>query len=188
MNRNLGVILLALYGLFLAYRVVRFFRAWQRTRAIKRGAHAVELTPDLQQIIEKCQTVLSGWSNLSLLVRRSPVPITVGFRKPMVILPTQLLRDGDGELLSSAIGHEIVHVRRRDYLLNLSYEFLYLPLSFHPGAALVRRRINQTRELLCDELVAERLLKADVYARSLGGWPVPAATLVRSGHYNRRHR
>src|SRR5207247_1445679 len=55
----------------------------------------------------------------------------------------------------------------RDYFLNLIYELVYLPLSFHPAAALVRRRINQTRELRCDELVTERLLDPEVYARSL---------------------
>jgi uncharacterized membrane protein YkoI len=96
-----------------------------------------------------------------------PVPITIGARTPLVILPAELLRQNDAELLASAIGHELVHVRRRDYLLNLIYEVLYLPLSFHPAVLLIRRRIQQSRELSCDELVAERLLQADVYARSL---------------------
>src|SRR5581483_4006156 len=70
-------------------------------------------------------------------------------------------------LLTSAIGHELVHVSRRDYLFNLICELAWLPLSFHPAAALVRRRIRQTRELRCDELVTDRLLEAEVYARSL---------------------
>lgn len=67
------------------------------------------------------------------------------------------MREADTDVLTSAIGHELVHVLRRDYLLNLAYELIYLPLSFHPAAALVRRRINQTRELSCDELVTEKL-------------------------------
>ncbi|HEY6046359.1 MAG TPA: TonB family protein, partial [Pyrinomonadaceae bacterium] len=46
-------------------------------------------------------------------------------------------------------------------------EFVYLPLAFHPAAMLIRRRIRQTRELCCDERVASKLLKPDVYARSL---------------------
>jgi hypothetical protein len=77
------------------------------------------------------------------------------------------MREADEEVLTSAIGHELVHVARRDYLANLVYEFVYLPLSFHPAAMLIRRRIRQTRELCCDERVASRLLKPDVYARSL---------------------
>jgi TonB family protein len=95
------------------------------------------------------------------------VPITVGILKHLIILPERLLREIDEEVLTSAIGHELVHVARRDYLVNLVYEFIYLPLSFHPAAALVRRRVKQTRELCCDESVAKKLLRPEVYARSL---------------------
>jgi uncharacterized membrane protein YkoI len=95
------------------------------------------------------------------------VPITLGLFQPVIILPESLLRDGDNDLLTSAIGHELIHVARHDYVLNLFYELLFLPVSFHPAAALVRNRIKQTRELCCDELVAERILNAQVYARSL---------------------
>src|SRR6202171_2587092 len=154
-------------ALSLGYRGVRLFRAWQRTRRIKRSARIVELSESLQRIIEECQIAFQITPFSVLCSDSVCVPITVGVRKPLVILPEELLREADDDILASAIGHEIVHVWRRDYLLNLIYEFLYLPLSFHPAAALVRRRINQTRELLCDELVTERLLKADVYARSL---------------------
>jgi uncharacterized membrane protein YkoI len=49
----------------------------------------------------------------------------------------------------------------------LIYEFISLPLSFHPATALVKRRIRETREISCDELVTEKLLDAAVYARSL---------------------
>src|SRR3984893_12308299 len=166
-NGNLAAVLLTLYVLFLGYRGVRLFRAWQRTRRIKRSARIVELSESLRRIIEECQTAFQITPVSVHCSNSVSVPITVGVRKPLVILPEELLREADDEVLASSIGHEIVHVRRRDYLLNLIYEFLYLPLSFHPAAALVRRRINQTRELCCDELVADRLVQADVYARSL---------------------
>ena len=96
-----------------------------------------------------------------------PVPVTIGLFHPVIILPEPLLREGNIDLLTSAIGHEFIHVARRDYLLNFIYELLFVPISFHPAAALLRRRVKQTRELCCDELVAERILNAEVYARSL---------------------
>jgi uncharacterized membrane protein YkoI len=108
-----------------------------------------------------------------------PVPVTMGLAQPIIILPDELLREGNPELLTSAIGHEFIHVARNDYLLNFLYELLYLPLSFHPAAALLRRRIKQTRELCCDELVAARLLNAEVYARSLLRLAGSAPTLRR---------
>src|SRR6185369_16468549 len=50
---------------------------------------------------------------------------------------------------------------------NLVYEFIYLPLSFHPAVAFTRRRIKHTRELCCDAAVTTKLVSAEVYARSL---------------------
>jgi uncharacterized membrane protein YkoI/biotin carboxyl carrier protein len=96
-----------------------------------------------------------------------PAPIAVGGFKPLIILPEKLLRETDRGVLTAAVGHELVHIKRRDYLLNLIYELISLPLSFHPATALLKRRISETRELSCDELVTEKLLDAAVYARSL---------------------
>jgi beta-lactamase regulating signal transducer with metallopeptidase domain len=107
------------------------------------------------------------------------VPFTLGAIRPVIVLPQQLLSEFDHELLKSAVGHELIHIKRRDYAFNLFYELLYLLVSFHPAASLIRRRIRQTRELSCDELVAERILNAEVYARSLVQLASSAPTLRR---------
>lgn len=166
-GRTLAAILVVLYTFFLAYRGINLGRAWRRTRTIKRSAYPIATPDRIQRIIEKCQQAIGATKFHILCSPAVSAPVTVGVRKPLIILPEQLLNEADPDLLTSAVGHELVHVLRRDYLLNLIYEFIYLPLSFHPAAALVRRRINQTRELGCDELVAEKLLAAEVYARSL---------------------
>src|SRR6185295_505772 len=62
---------------------------------------------------------------------------------------------------------------------NLIYELLFVSISFHPAAAFLRRRVRETRELCCDELVAERILNAEVYARSLVKLASPAPPLRR---------
>src|SRR5438034_2921192 len=162
-----AVAIALLYFSLLVYRGLKFGRAWQRTKAIKDTADPLEFTEEIQAIVGRCQTAI-GAANFKLRSSASvSVPITVGIRNPLIIMPEQLLREADLNVLTSAIGHELVHVLRRDYLLNLIYELIYLPLSFHPAAALVRRRINQTRELSCDELVTEKLLGAEIYAHSL---------------------
>ncbi|HJQ24442.1 MAG TPA: M56 family metallopeptidase [Blastocatellia bacterium] len=159
--------LIALYGLFLCYRGVRFFNAWRQMRAIIRDTSPAEARGEAGAVIESCKTTL-GVTRVNLLC--SPalrVPITVGSRQPSIILPAALFEDAPVDVLTAAFGHELVHVLRRDYALNLLYELIALPLSFHPALRLVRRRIKQTRELRCDEVVAERLLDAQSYARSL---------------------
>jgi TonB family protein len=167
LSRRVAIILLALYALFLLYRAGQLARAWRRTTAIVRTAYECEFSGQVKTIIANCQAAIGVERVRILCSNLVPVPITVGVLRPLIILPERLLQDVDEEVLTSAIGHELVHVARRDYLANLIYEFIYLPLSFHPAAAFVRRRIKQTRELCCDESVAARLLRAETYARSL---------------------
>ena len=169
LNETLGFALLTLFCGFLLYRIFKLIQAWQATRTIRR--EAVELEPDdrVTDVISTCEREI-GVQPRAVKVFRSetlPVPVTIGLLHPAIILPESLLREGTKELLTSAIGHEFIHVARRDCLLNFIYELLFVPISFHPAAALLRRRIKQTRELCCDELVAERILNAEVYARSL---------------------
>ena len=169
LNQTVGWIVLALYFGFLLFRVFKLVQAWYNTRKIKRLSVELESDDRVTQVIRTCEREIATGSQ-SIKVFRSetlPVPVTVGLFNPAIILPQSLLHEGNVELLTSAIGHEFIHVARRDYLLNFIYELVFVPISFHPAAALLRRRVKQTRELCCDELVAERILNAEVYARSL---------------------
>src|SRR5689334_4185207 len=181
LNQTLGLALLAIYFAFLLYRVIKLIQAWQATRNIRRLAVELESNDRIAEIIRHCELQL-GVRPRDVKVFRSetlPLPVTIGLVHPAIILPEPLLREGKLELLTSAIGHEFIHVARQDYLLNFIYELLFVPISFHPAAALLRRRVKQTRELSCDELVAERILNAEVYARSLVRLASSAPTLRR---------
>ena len=169
LNATLGYVLLALFCGFLLYRVFKLFQAWQTTRNIRRLATELEPNDRVDEVIRNCKRQIGAGSQKVKVLQSEtlPVPVTIGLFHPVIILPEALLREGNVELLTSAIGHEFIHVARRDYLLNFIYELLFVPISFHPAAALLRRRVKQTRELCCDELVAERILNAEVYARSL---------------------
>jgi len=169
LNQSLGFILLALFGGFLLYRIFKLFQAWENTRTIRRLAVELEENDRVAEVIAACERQIAMGSKPLRVLRSEtlPVPVTIGLFHPVIILPESLLREDNIDLLTSAIGHEFIHVARRDYVLNFIYELLFVPISFHPAAALLRRRVKQTRELCCDELVAERILNAEVYARSL---------------------
>ena len=57
-----------------------------------------------------------------------------------------------------------------------------LPVSFHPAAWLIRRGIERTREMACDELVTHRLIDAGVYARSIVSIAAGMTALPRPGY------
>jgi len=180
-NRNVATVVLILYLLFLGYRSGKLCVAWRRVRSLKRSACLIDLPEPVRTTVRESKTAL-GVRRVRVMCSTSiPAPIAVGSLDPMIILPEQLLRETDRGVLTAAIGHELVHIKRRDYLLNLIYEFISLPLSFHPATALVKRRIRETREISCDELVTEKLLDAAVYARSLVLLAGSAVNLSRPG-------
>jgi beta-lactamase regulating signal transducer with metallopeptidase domain/ketosteroid isomerase-like protein len=159
----------SLFLLFILYRLLRLGRAWSATRAIRKSAISIVISERIERAINHCRQAL-GVDDVSLLSSPSVmVPITLGWRRPAIILPLQLASGASPELLTAALGHEMTHIRRRDYAWNILYELLVLPISLHPAAALMKRRINETRELACDETVGELVMDARDYARSLVG-------------------
>ena len=167
LSARVAFTILGIYLAFLLCKLLLLLRAWRRTQSILRGASDSSLPDHLQVITDRCSRLIGVKRFRILHSAEVPVPITLGIANPIIVLPESLLAETDRDLLSSAIGHELVHVARRDYLWNLIFETIYLPLSFHPAAVLVRRRIRQTRELCCDEIVAMKLLNAETYAHSL---------------------
>ena len=169
LNATLALALFVIYGALVLFRIFRLGQAWFTTRKVRQAAIELERNEAVEAVKRDCAKRLN-LNHTRVTVCSSAtvaVPVTIGLFRPVIILPDALLKHGDVDLLTSAIGHEFIHVARHDYVLNFLYELLFLPVSFHPAAALVRRRIKQTRELCCDELVAERILSAQVYARSL---------------------
>jgi beta-lactamase regulating signal transducer with metallopeptidase domain/uncharacterized membrane protein YkoI len=164
---DLAVFLAGAYLLFVFYNAAKLWRAWLRTRRLARSAYSAPLPGCIEASIKKCRAVIGADKADFLFSNALAVPVTIGYLKPLVILPEEFLRETRTDLLVTAIGHELVHVQRRDYLFNLTFTLALLPLSFHPAAMLLKRRIADARELCCDEIVAERLLTAEVYARSL---------------------
>jgi TonB family protein len=71
-----------------------------------------------------------------------------------VLLPDGLIHRVSQDDLDTAIAHELAHIRRKDFLKNLIYEIVSLPVSYHPGSWFTRHRVMETREMVCDEMAA----------------------------------
>jgi beta-lactamase regulating signal transducer with metallopeptidase domain/cell division septation protein DedD len=174
---------LAAYVLFLVFRFWKLARAWTRTVQIRREAHEItDVPPAMQSVWVRCVEVFAQRHVELLASSHITSPVAVGWVRKTIILPDCLLAETSTDVLSAAIGHEMAHMARHDFLLSLVYELLYLPLSFHPAAWIVRRGIAQTREMACDELVTRLLLDADVYARSIVSIATTMKGLARPGY------
>lgn len=77
-------------------------------------------------------------------------PVAVGVFRKLVLLPAEMTSSLPEADLDAAIAHEFAHLRRNDFLKNLIYELLSLPVSYHPLFWLTRERIMESREMVCD--------------------------------------
>jgi beta-lactamase regulating signal transducer with metallopeptidase domain len=164
----LSRVVLWAFAVLLLYRAVRLLWMVYRTNRIRQCAYERELPASLSKVAERCLRAFSLSAVPVLCSTEVSSPATVGFRRPILLLPesffTSDLTDDD---LSSALSHEFAHVRRRDFVLNLLYEVVYLVVGFHPFTAFIRSRIAHTRELACDEMAAHMLPSGARYASSL---------------------
>jgi beta-lactamase regulating signal transducer with metallopeptidase domain len=152
---------------FILYRAVRLYRGWQSLRATLRESGEAQIPPAMRTVVEQCHSLLGVRPVPILLSLEGKGPATLGIHNPVLVLPEWFFSQASEDELSSAVGHELAHIRRYDFLLNLVYELLILPISFHPAATLIKGRIDQTRELACDEIATECLSSRTQYARSL---------------------
>ena len=94
-------------------------------------------------------------------------PILIGWLQPLVILPLAAMAQMTAAQVEALVAHELAHIRRRDYAINLLQTMAEALLFFHPGVWWVSRRIRQEREHCCDDAAIAVAGEATVYAEAL---------------------
>ena len=93
-------------------------------------------------------------------------PVTIRFFRPLVLLPITLASGMPHDLILALAAHELAHIRRHDYLVNLLQMVLEHLLFFHPAVWWVSARIRAERENCCDDIALEAVGPV-VYAKAL---------------------
>ncbi|MEW6371864.1 MAG: TonB family protein [Pseudomonadota bacterium] len=84
-------------------------------------------------------------------------PVTAGWLKPVVLVPAALLTGMPAPLLEALLAHELAHVKRCDYLVNLAQGVIESLLFYHPAVWWISHRIRVEREHIADDLAAGSL-------------------------------
>lgn len=84
-------------------------------------------------------------------------PATAGWWRPMILLPAAVAMHMPADLLEALLAHELAHVRRHDYLVNLLQRLVETLLFYHPVVWWLSHRIRVERELVADDLAATAL-------------------------------
>lgn len=95
------------------------------------------------------------------------VPIVIGWLRPVILLPASALVGLTPHQLEALLAHELAHIRRQDYLVNLLQTIVETLLFYHPAVWWVSRRIRAEREECCDDLAVSVCGDRVVYARAL---------------------
>ena len=154
------------YGAVIAYFAARFAWRWRRLSAMRRETVEVVLTDETSLYWAQCLKRF-GIDNVSIAASSLIFgPVTMGLYRKLVLLPEGMMSGLPAADLHAVIAHEFAHIHRKDFLKNLIYEALSLPVSYHPVFWLTRERLMESREIVCDQMAAE-VSGRSKYARSL---------------------
>jgi len=157
----------AAYMLAVGFFAARLAWRLAQTMALRRRADAVTLTAATEEAWRRSAARFA--INDAQLAESAEIfgPVTIGVRHRMLLLPAGWLTSVSAEDLEAVFAHEFAHMRRHDFAKNLAGEVLALPIAWHPLLPLLRARIAEGREMLCDALAADALNGRATYARSL---------------------
>ncbi len=91
------------------------------------------------------------------------VPVVVGYFKPVIILPLGVISGFSHEQLEAILAHELAHIKRNDYLVNIFQSIIEVLFFYHPAIYWISKNIRNERENACDDLA----ILADINRKAL---------------------
>jgi beta-lactamase regulating signal transducer with metallopeptidase domain len=156
-----------LYLLILSGLLIRYSSQYWRTRKLTRkgltsmpAEFRVFVTANALQL--NIRKPVGTW--LSSLI---DVPITLGFLKPVILLPVAMISHLTPQQVEAILIHELGHIQRKDYLLHLLVTLLEGLFFFNPFSRLLIRQLKNEREHCCDDLVLQFKYDPHAYVSAL---------------------
>ena len=170
-----GALLIGLYRL----------GGWMAAQRMRREG-VCAAPPEWQTRLGQLAHRIGVWKPLVLLESSlAEVPVVIGLLRPAILVPAGLLAGLPPEHLEAILLHELAHIRRFDYLVNLTQTLVESLLFYHPAVWWISGLIRAERENCCDDVVVAVQGDAREYAaalvtleerRSVGREPALAAT------------
>ncbi|NUO00232.1 MAG: hypothetical protein HUU01_06405 [Saprospiraceae bacterium] len=95
------------------------------------------------------------------------VPSVIGMLKPVILVPFGMLAQLPAEQVEAILLHELAHIRRRDFLVNLLQHFAETIFFFNPGLLWVSTLLREEREHCCDEMAVAVMNHKSGYLKAL---------------------
>lgn len=118
----------------------------------------------LDRLVQQLQLRRAVVLKASNLVK---VPAVVGFAKPLILIPVGLVNRLEVEEVEAILVHELGHIWRQDYLLNIIQSIIEVLFYFNPAVWWISALIRVERENCCDDMAVEVCGNSLLYAKSL---------------------
>ena len=146
---------------------IRLAAAWIGAARLRRR-FARPAPSQWQQALDRLRARLRVSRRVRLLISGLvDAPAVVGWLRPVVLVPIGALASIPAEHLEALLLHELAHIRRYDYLVNLLQSIAEALLFYHPAVWWISAHIRNERELCCDDLAAAATGDAFRYALAL---------------------
>ncbi len=155
------------YLLLIGFLAIRWALGYQRTQLIRnRGLEKMPVQWRLfvQRTAEQLGIRKKVWIYLSETINS---PLTIGFWKPVILVPLASINHLSTAQMEAVLLHELAHIKRADYLVNIILSVIEIALFFNPFTQLIRKSIHKERENSCDDWVLQFQYEAADYAEAL---------------------
>ena len=149
------------------YLFIRLYRQYYLTQKLfTTGIYKVN--PELRVFLRNIAAQMGIKKNVTIwLSSLVDTPLTIGFWKPVILLPVAAVNHLTLLQAEAIILHELNHIRRNDYFINLLIAFMDIILFFNPFVRIMTHIIKSERENSCDDMVLQFQYDAGQYANAL---------------------
>lgn len=155
------------YFLLMGILGIRWISGYRRTQRIRfAGTRKIPVTWRL--FVRNTAQQLGITRTIQVFLSETiTTPLTIGFLKPLILIPIASINNLSTEQLEAVILHELAHIKRCDYLVNILLSVAEIMLFFNPFTQLLRKTIRVEREHSCDDWVLQFQYNASSYAEAL---------------------
>ena len=143
------------------------FAGWVRVKRIRRSAAVLETSRWPARVRARAGRFATTRRVRLLVSSIVDVPAVIGFVRPAILVPASALSGLTPAHLEAILLHELAHVRRGDYLVNVVQCVVEVLLFYHPAVWWVSSQIRREREHCCDDVAASLCVDRMTYARAL---------------------
>ncbi|MBL7724961.1 MAG: M48 family metalloprotease [Chitinophagaceae bacterium] len=155
------------YLLLLVLPVLRFIRNYRYVQVIRKYGLS-KINVDWRIFVRNVAARMGIKKTVQIWVSEFVTsPVTIGFFKPVILVPLAAINHLTPSQLEAVLLHELAHIRRYDYLINLLINFIQTILYFNPFVKAFVKIVEREREKSCDEMVLQFQYDSHEYASAL---------------------